>query len=195
MKHQKLVATLLGISTLTCSISQTKKKLQSSDNQKNLEEQTKLNATRKPENIKNSNKDEVISIAYPVSQLTNILIDNNNRSLEIRTWSESKVKISAIYSSQGNNINGGNNLLLFEDMNIHTKSIGNSFTIKTGIANKQNSSQNNWGYESDPAIKKTVTIYVPSVNKLSIESKYADITVKNYLKKVSICLLYTSRCV
>jgi hypothetical protein len=193
MKHQKLIATLLGISAFSYSISQTKPKSKDDSYSKALfDEAHKEASERAGMGMVNSFEREV-SIEIPITNLTNILIETETRPIEIKTWSESKVKISANIL-EGNNSNTSNSLLLLESMNVHSRLINNSLTIKTGLTNNQiyNPSQDapiaksGWPDENTYVIKKVVTIYIPKESNLKLESKYSDITVKKYFKKLNI---------
>jgi len=191
MKHHKLIATLLGISVFSYSISQTKQKSKDDSYLKELAENERLEAERRVESSRNRLVEKQISVEIPVTHLTNIIIENNNRPIEVKTWSESKVKISVASSVfQGSN----NSFQSLDAMNVYPKLLGNSLIIKANAINNAsaNSSkdaaigENNWTFENDISIKKTVTIYLPRENKLSIESKYADVSVTDYLKRLNV---------
>ena len=143
-----------------------------------------------------------ISVEIAVSKMIDVSIENNNRTIEIKTWDEPKVKISTTVFFDGNmsKLSSEN---WFDKLNIKTRLLGNNIRIKTDALNTGNYSSSNGSsssssqdvqevysvdgqyIKSEPAKRKVVTIYVPKDNKLNIESKYADVVVSSYLKKLN----------
>ncbi len=196
MNYPKIVSTLISASLLTSSIAQNQSRTIGRSYSKKLIEQGKqFDELEKKKAEKSSYKE--VSVEIPISKLVDISLDNTNRSIEIKTWDESKVKITTTAFFDGI-INNLNNEALFEKLNISTKLLGNSLRIKSGVLSNSNTNTSSYQetlevytvdgkqIKREPAKSRLVTIYVPKENKLSIESKYADISVNNYLKKLNV---------
>ncbi|MFY7963646.1 MAG: hypothetical protein ACOVO1_02010 [Chitinophagaceae bacterium] len=184
MSHQNLITSLVAASFVATSFAQTKGTTKDDSHHKEITEQMRLERVEMQESTRNAMmqlKEREITVDIPITLATNIYIDNNNRNIEIKTWDLQKIKISAFTPNQQESPVYKSNLIWLEQMNITTKSFGEKFTISTAAYN--NYSNSNEGFETN-IIKKTITIYVPKDNKLNIESKYGDVAVKNFIRKI-----------
>jgi len=138
-----------------------------------------------------SNKE--ISVEVNAGRGGDVYIDNTSRTLEIKTWNESKVKVvtTVFYDGDGNKLSDEE---WFEKLNIGVKSLGNSVRIKAGTLSSGGSFEvmgNTYSWSSgigdgnNSGTKRMITIYVPKENKLEIESKYSDITIDDNINKLT----------
>ncbi len=196
MNYPKIITTLISASLLTSSIAQNQSRPIGRSYSKKLIEQDKQFDELEKKNEKKIGYKEV-SIEIPINKLVDISLDNSNRSIEIKTWDEPKVKIitTAFFDGTVNNLSSE---AWFEKININTRLLGSSLRIKTGVlsnfsTNTSSSQETVEVYTVDgkqikkeSSKSKIVTIYIPKENKLSIESKYADVSVTDYLKKLNV---------
>ena len=203
MKYQKLVVGIAVAGVLTAATAQTQsgRSIGRGYSKKLLEQEKHFDQLKKSNGENYGNKE--ISVEIAIGKMVDINLDNNNRSLEIKTWDEQKVKISTIVYFDGA-MSKLSSESWFDKLNIKTKLLGNSLRIKTDALNTAN--YNNGGssmsnissqdvvevysvdgqyIKSEPAKRKVVTIYIPKENKLNLESKYADIAISDYLKKLT----------
>jgi hypothetical protein len=149
-------------------------------------------------------KSKEVSVEVPASKASDIYIENTQRSIQIKTWDQPKVKVvtTVFYEGEGTKVSDEE---WFEKLNISVKSLGTGIRIKSGTVSGSgsytingnsygwssgsggvaifNSNGQNIGTKSD--VKRYVTIYMPAANKLDIESKYADVTVANNVAKIN----------
>lgn len=149
-------------------------------------------------------KSKEVSVEIEASKALDIYVENTQRSIQIKTWDQPKVKVTTTvyYEGEGSKISDGE---WFEKLNISVKSLGSSIRIKSGTVSNSgsytingssyawnsgsggvaifNSDGQNIGTKSD--VKRYITIYMPAANKLDIESKYADVTIVNNISKLN----------
>ena len=149
-------------------------------------------------------KSKEVSVEIEASKASGIYVENTQRSIQIKTWDQPKVKVTTTiyYEGEGSKISDAE---WFEKLNISVKSLGSSIRIKSGTVSSSgsytlngnsyawnsgtggvaifNSDGQNIGAKSD--VKRYVTIYMPATNKLDIESKYADVTIANNIGKLN----------
>lgn len=119
-----------------------------------------------------------------------IYIENNSRSIQIKTWDQQKVKVvTTAYFEKESTLTDEE---WFEKMGINLKALGSSVKIKSGAAafgsytyatggqhlaiefpttTVKSGTTNRYGN----AAKKLLTIYIPVGSKLDIETKYSEI--------------------
>ena len=150
-------------------------------------------------------KSKEVSVEVNAGRGADVYIENTSRTLEIKTWNEPKVKVVTTVYFEGD-ASKLSDEEWFEKLNLNVKSLGNSVRIKSGTVSSGGSFEvmgNNYSWSSGPAsgtaifnsdgesvgsksnIRRLVTIYLPKENKLSIESKYSDITITENLNKVT----------
>ena len=149
-------------------------------------------------------KSKEVSIELAASKTADIYVENTQRSIQIKTWDQPKVKVvtTVYYEGEGTKVSDEE---WFEKLNITVKSLGNSIRIKSGTVSSSGSytvGGNSWAWSSGTSgvavfnsngenigtksnIKRYVTIYMPMANKLDIESKYADVTIANNIGKLN----------
>lgn len=149
-------------------------------------------------------KSKEVSVEVAASKTADIYLENTQRNIQIKTWDQPKVKVvtTVYYEGEGTKVSDEE---WFEKLNISVKSLGSGIRIKSGTVSSSgsytvngstwawnsgsggvaifNSEGQNIGTKSDA--KRYVTIYIPTANKLDIESKYADVTVANNVTKVN----------
>ncbi len=149
-------------------------------------------------------KSKGVSVEVPASKASDIYIENTQRSIQIKTWDQPKVKVvtTVFYEGEGTKVSDEE---WFEKLNISVKTLGSGIRIKSGTVSGSgsytingnsygwssgsggvaifNGSGQNIGTKSD--VKRYVTIYMPAANKLDIESKYADVTIENNVSKLN----------
>jgi hypothetical protein len=149
-------------------------------------------------------KSKEVSVEVSASKSADIYLENTQRNIQIKTWDQPKVKVvtTVYYEGEGTKVSDEE---WFEKLNISVKSLGSGIRIKSGTVSSSgsytvngstwawnsgsggvaifNSEGQNIGTKSDA--KRYVTIYIPTANKLDIESKYADVTVANNVTKVN----------
>lgn len=141
----------------------------------------------------NTSSSKEISVEVNAGRGADVYIDNTSRTLEIKTWSESKVKVvtTVYFDGDGNKLSDEE---WFEKLNIGVKSLGNSVRIKAGTLSSGGSFEvmgNTYSWSSgigdgnNSGTKRMITIYVPKDNKLEIESKYSDITIDDNINKLT----------
>ena len=141
----------------------------------------------------NTSSSKEISVEVNAGRGADVYIDNTSRTLEIKTWSESKVKVvtTVYFDGDGNKLSDEE---WFEKLNIGVKSLGNSVRIKAGTLSSGGSVEvmgNTYSWSSgigdgnNSGTKRMITIYVPKDNKLEIESKYSDITIDDNINKLT----------
>lgn len=148
-------------------------------------------------------KSKEISTEVAASKVQDIYIENNNRTIEIKTWEQPKVKIvtTIYYEGEGTKVSDEE---WFEKLNISLRSAASSIKIKSGtvgggsytIAGGSyawssgnntavfNSNGQNIGTQSK--LKRQVTIYVPKDNKVDLETKYAEVLISGNLNKLNV---------
>ena len=201
MGYTKIVSLTFFISISILGFCQTQgRSIGRSDSKKILNQEKQSDELKKSNGEKYGNKE--VSVEINVDKLINIELNNNNRTIEVKTWDESKIKISTIVYFDGT-MSTLSSESWFDKLNIKTKLLSNTLRITTEAlassnVNNSNGSTNSISSQevvevysvdgqyikSEPAKRKMVTIYVPKENKLSIESKYADVAVVNYIKKL-----------
>jgi hypothetical protein len=149
-------------------------------------------------------KSKEVSVEVPASKSADIYLENTQRNIQIKTWDQPKVKVvtTIYYEGEGTKVSDEE---WFEKLNISVKSLGSGIRIKSGTVSSSGSYTVNgstWAWNSGSAgvaifnsegqnigtksdVKRYVTIYIPTANKLDIESKYADVTVANNVTKVN----------
>lgn len=201
MKYQKkIIVLLLATSIMQFGFSQTQgRSIGRGYSKKLLEQEKYFDDLKKSNGEKYGNKE--VSVEMAINKMVDISIENNNRSIEIKTWDEPKIKITTMVYFDGA-MSKLSSESWFEKLNIKTKLLGNNLRIKTDALTNSNSSNSNYNsnntedvvevysvdgqyIKSEPAKKRVVKIYIPKDNKLTIESKYADIVILDYLKKLT----------
>ncbi len=149
-------------------------------------------------------KSKEVSVEVNASKSADIYLENTQRNIQIKTWDQPKVKVvtTIYYEGEGTKVSDEE---WFEKLNISVKSLGSGIRIKSGTVSSSGSYTVNgstWAWNSGSAgvaifngegqnigtksdVKRYVTIYIPTANKLDIESKYADVTVANNVNKVN----------
>ncbi len=153
-------------------------------------------------------KSKEVSVVVNAGRSGDIYIDNTSRAIEIKAWNEPKVKVvtTIYYDGDASKLSDGE---WFEKLNINVKTLGSSVRIKSGTVSSGGSYEvmgNTFNWSSGPAsgvaifngegetigtkknITRLVTIYLPKDNKVSIESKYADVTISDNLNKLIVDL-------
>jgi hypothetical protein len=149
-------------------------------------------------------KSKEISTEVSASKAQDIYIENNNRTIEIKTWEQPKVKIvtTIFYEGEGTKVSDEE---WFEKLNISLRSAASSIKIKSGTVGGGsytingsayawssgsgnntavfNSNGQNIGTQSK--LKRQVTIYVPKDNKVDLETKYAEVLISGNLNKLN----------
>lgn len=149
-------------------------------------------------------KSKEVSVEVAASKSADIYLENTQRNIQIKTWDQPKVKVvtTVYYEGEGTKVSDEE---WFEKLNISVKSLGSGIRIKSGTVSSSGSytvNGNTWAWNSGSGgvaifnsegqnigtksdVKRYVTIYIPTANKLDIESKYADVTVANNVTKVN----------
>lgn len=151
---------------------------------------------------KNLNSKE-ISMEINASKSAEIYFENTQRTVEIKTWDQAKVKVVTTVWFEGEGRLSDEEW--FEKLNISMKTLGTGIRVKSNTVSGGGSYYSNgqsyaWssGGSSGVAIfdgqgnnvgtksngKRVVTLYIPKDNKLDLESKYADVSVANPIKKL-----------
>ena len=149
-------------------------------------------------------KSKEISTEVSASKAQDIYIENNNRTIEIKTWEQAKVKIvtTIFYEGEGTKISDDE---WFEKLNISLRSAASSIKVKSGTVGSGSYTINgnafawssgggnntavfsadgkNIGTQSK--LKRQVTIYVPKDNKVDLETKYAEVLISGNLNKLN----------
>lgn len=149
-------------------------------------------------------KSKEISTEVAASKVQDIYIENNNRTIEIKTWEQAKVKIvtTIFYEGEGTKVSDEE---WFEKLNISLRSAASSIKIKSGTVGGGsytingnafawssgggnntavfNADGKNIGTQSK--LKRQVTIYVPKDNKVDLETKYAEVLISGNLNKLN----------
>ena len=136
-----------------------------------------------------------VSMELNASRETDIRINNNNRSIEIKTWNNPKVKVvtTIYYEGDASKLSDEE---WFEKLSLSVKGVGNSVRIKTETVSGSgsymvNGQSYNWSSSANGKFgnkkdAKRIVIYVPKENKLDIESIYGDVIVNDNLNKAVI---------
>lgn len=153
--------------------------------------------------IKNP-KSKEISREVAMPQNGEIYVQNNYRSLQVKTWDQQKVKLTStfFYSDQEPQVTDEE---LMEQSNISLKVIGSSVKIKAGIGSNNYSSFSHTPYEVyNSAVasqrltqlrlfsnkknnsKSDLIIYIPIGVKIDIEHKYGYVQLANGITEASI---------
>lgn len=120
-----------------------------------------------------------------------IYIENNSRSIQIKTWDQQKVKVvTTAYFEKESTLTDEE---WFEKMGISLKALGSSVKIKSGATSFGSYTYATSGQtvvlgypttvingrgtisKSGSSTKRMLTIYVPTGSKLDIESKFAEV--------------------
>lgn len=120
-----------------------------------------------------------------------IYIENNSRSIQVKTWDQQKVKVvTTAYFEKESTLTDEE---WFERMGISLKALGSSVKIKSGAASFGSYSYATTGgklevlgypstisrsgsiSKSGSSTKRMLTIYIPTGSKLDIESKYSEV--------------------
>lgn len=153
-------------------------------------------------NTKNLNSKE-ISMEMNVGKSAEIYFDNTQRTVEIKTWDQPKVKVVTTVWFEGEGKLSDEEW--FEKLNITVKMLGTSVRVKsntvsgggTYYASGQNFTWSSGGSNGVAVFdgegknlgtknnaKRIVTLYIPKDNKLDLESRYADVSIANPIKKL-----------
>jgi hypothetical protein len=150
-------------------------------------------------------KSKEISTEVAASKVQDIYIENNNRTIEIKTWEQPKVKIvtTIYYEGEGTKVSDEE---WFEKLNISLRSAASSIKIKSGTVGggsytiaggsyawSSGSGNNTAVFNADgknigsqSKLKRQVTIYVPKDNKVDLETKYAEVLISGNLNKLNV---------
>jgi hypothetical protein len=200
MKKSITAMVCLVVATTFC-IAQNGRAIGRKYSPKLLEQEKRFDDLKKSNGESYGNKE--LSVEIAIGKMVEVNIENNNRTIEIKTWDEPKIKVTTTVYFDGA-MSRLSSESWFDKLNIKTKLLGNTLRIKTDALNTGSYSNNNAQsssssssetvevysvdgqyIKSEPAKRKVVTIYVPKDNKLSIDSKYADVVVVNYVKKLT----------
>jgi len=139
-------------------------------------------------------KSKEISQETSIAAGADIIIENNGRPIEIKTWEQPKVKITTTLYYQGEGKLTDEEW--FEKLGISLKTLGSSVRIKSGNIGSSSviyNSGGGYGYTTNSNMgislfdgsgqnigtkiskKRAIIIYIPRSGKLDIESKYADV--------------------
>ncbi len=149
-------------------------------------------------------KSKEITTEVAASKAQDIYIENNNRSIEIKSWDQPKVKIvtTIFYEGEGTKVSDEE---WFEKLNISLRSAASSIKIKSGtvgggsytvngnaFAWSSGGGNNTAVFNADGVnigtqskLKRQVTIYVPKDNKVDLETKYAEVLISGNLNKLN----------
>ncbi len=147
-------------------------------------------------NVSNRGEQKSKEVSQEVNMPKNgeIYIQNSNRSVQVKTWDQQKVKLTTTVFYYDKDDNATDQELL-DKSNITLKVLGSSVKIKSGSSGSSLSSFNSRVYSdfyaysdqypaqvintntntSRSTLKRTLVIYVPSGSKIDIESKYGDV--------------------
>ncbi|MEQ1624420.1 MAG: hypothetical protein ABL870_07005, partial [Sediminibacterium sp.] len=150
-------------------------------------------------------KSKEISTEVAASKAQDIYIENNNRTIEIKTWDQPKVKIvtTIYYEGEGTKVSDEE---WFEKLNITLRAAASSIKIKSGTVGSGsytiNGAGNSFAWSSgnntavfnadgknigsQSKLKRQVTIYVPKDNKIDLETKYAEVLISGNLNKLNV---------
>lgn len=99
-----------------------------------------------------------------------IKIHSSNRNIELQSWKEDKIKITSSISNVENQ--SAETLEKF----ISVREMSTSINININTVN--------WGGPNSS--KKEITIYVPQSSKISLDSKYGNVTLKNDFDNIDL---------
>jgi hypothetical protein len=150
-------------------------------------------------------KSKEISTEVSASKAQDIYIENNNRTIEIKSWDQPKVKIvtTIYYEGEGTKVSDEE---WFEKLNITLRAAASSIKIKSGTVGSGSYTINGAGSSyawssgnntavfnadgknigSQSKLKRQVTIYVPKDNKVDLETKYAEVLISSNLNKLNV---------
>jgi hypothetical protein len=135
-------------------------------------------------------KSKEISQEVNMPKSGEIFIENNSRSIQVKTWDQQKVKVvTTAYFEKENTLTDEQ---WFEKMSISLKTLGSSVKIRSGAASFGSYSYTTRGQTvvmgvpapttesgsvkiSNTPTKRILTIYVPVGSKLDIESRYSEV--------------------
>jgi hypothetical protein len=144
-------------------------------------------------------KSKEISQEISVSKTADVIIDNSNRGIIVKTWDQPKVKVTTTlyYEGDATKISDAE---WFEKLNLSLKTLGSTVRVKSGSVSGGGSysavgQSYSWSSSSsngrDVAVfsgdgknignkagKREIIVYVPKSVKLEIDSKYADVKVE-----------------
>ena len=136
-----------------------------------------------------------LAVEYTITANTEIYIDNNSRTIEVKTWDEPKVKLVTKVFFDGA-ATAVNTAAWLEKLKISSTQFGNSLRIRTDYLNYGVNSNNSSGVEiysidgqylkTEANKNKIITIYFPKQNKLHVETKYANFAISSFIKNASI---------
>ena len=116
-----------------------------------------------------------LAVEYTITANTEIYIDNNSRTIEVKTWDEPKVKLVTKVFFDGA-ATAVNTAAWLEKLKISSTQFGNSLRIRTDYLNYGVNSNNSNGVEiysidgqylkTEANKNKIITIYIPKQNKL-----------------------------
>lgn len=142
-------------------------------------------------------KSKEISQEIAVSKTADVIIDNSNRGIIVKTWDQPKVKVTTTLYYEGD-ASKLSDAEWFEKLNLTLKILGSTVRVKSGSVNGGSYTITGQAYSwsssssgGDVAVfngdgrnignktgKREVIIYVPKTVKLEIDSKYADVKVE-----------------
>ena len=150
-------------------------------------------------------KSKEVSQEISTSKNPDIYIDNTSRNIVVKTWEQSKVKVTTTVIFEGDGKLSDEEW--FEKLNLSVKTLGASIKIKSGSSSggSYTINGNTFGFSTQPqyrevpmegqkinttssSAKRVITIYIPAASKLDIESKYADVQVSGNIGKATIDL-------
>lgn len=145
-----------------------------------------------------SKKSKVVSMLLDVTDNTDLMIENTTRTIVIKTWKESKIKISTTVLYDGES--KLSDAEWFGKLNINSKMTikGNKtfVKIKSGLVGSYNYAEAgedlavfNGNGEQTSIVrnqKRTIEITIPISTSLDIDTKYADLQVDNNINEAKI---------
>jgi hypothetical protein len=192
----KKILSLLTLVLISISLLAQETKTRSIGRQysKKLIEQEKYFDELKKSDGKNYGNKE-LAVEYNVTANTDVYIDNNSRTIEIKTWDEPKVKLvtKVFFDGAATSVNTA---AWLEKLKIYTTQFGNSLRIRTDYLSYGVNNNNASGVEiysvdgqylkTEANKNKIITIYIPKQNKLHVETKYANLAISSYIKNATI---------
>jgi hypothetical protein len=150
-------------------------------------------------------KTKEVSMELPATKGGDVFIESSSRTIEIKTWEQAKVKVTTTIYYEGD-ANKLSDEEWFEKLNLAVKTLGNSIIVKSGTVGSGSYSYGNESFAwssggtsgvaifdgngknigTKSSLKRIVTIYVPTANKIDIDTKYSDVNVGNGANKISL---------
>jgi hypothetical protein len=154
-------------------------------------------------------KEREINMELNADNARMFILDNENRNIEIKTWSQSKVKITTTVFIDGtselqdkqwfekmniNPVQTGSSLRLrlrgsngvFSGYSYNTTIVASGYSYSTGESPSVVYDANGNAVGTTNASKKAVTVYVPAGIKLELDNRYGNISVNGKLSYLDL---------